>query len=407
MLRVKATGQVLRRLDTLGVVSDSINYLYAHFDLPSEYTGTITAHFKVDVNGVESGAPITLDAQHNCLVPSNVIRTPGFSIAVSSSDNGIYIVTDALTIDVASCGVPSELLPAPGEITNQYAELATAVSTCTTKADECVISASNALTSENNAKASETTATTTANAIVTDEQTRQENEVTRQDYYNAYKECNPYNSTTSYVVGNKATYNGSTYQCKVNCVGVLPTNTTNWILIAQRGADGIGAGDMLASVYDTAGIEADIFDYADTKIAKSDIIQNDTTNDSTKVPSSAVTYQHGLEIDVNTSAIATIISKKPSQVITTYFSEGETILQFALSCTTNSYKMRAGASPSPSDEPVAGLEYVVEVFVGDLSRRIVYLHVFDSSALTCIYKIDIINSSYFGGWKKNTWEFLT
>jgi hypothetical protein len=50
-----------------------------------------------------------------------------------------------------------------------------------------------------------------------------------------------------------ATYGGSTYRCTVACTGVVPTNTSNWLLIAAKGTDGQGAGDMLASVYDPAG----------------------------------------------------------------------------------------------------------------------------------------------------------
>lgn len=44
-----------------------------------------------------------------------------------------------------------------------------------------------------------------------------------------------YNGATAYVVGNKVSYNGSSYVCILNSTGNLPTNTTYWLLIAQKG----------------------------------------------------------------------------------------------------------------------------------------------------------------------------
>jgi hypothetical protein len=67
------------------------------------------------------------------------------------------------------------------------------------------------------------------------------------------QECAAYSASTAYAVGNMATYNGSTYRCTTACTGVAPTNTANWLLIAAKGTDGAGSGDMLASVYDPAG----------------------------------------------------------------------------------------------------------------------------------------------------------
>jgi hypothetical protein len=47
---------------------------------------------------------------------------------------------------------------------------------------------------------------------------------------------------------------------------------------------------------------------------KDNIIHNDTTNDTTKVPSAAVVYQHGQEIDALSQSVTTInnnLAKKP------------------------------------------------------------------------------------------------
>ena len=47
--------------------------------------------------------------------------------------------------------------------------------------------------------------------------------------------------------------------------GHAPTDTAYWLLIAKKGEDGKGAGDMLASVYDPNGKAQDVFQYADAK----------------------------------------------------------------------------------------------------------------------------------------------
>ncbi len=72
----------------------------------------------------------------------------------------------------------------------------------------------------------------------------------------------PYDAEKSYVPDNKVVYNGSSYLCTTACEGVLPTNASCWRLIAAKGADGTGAGDMRKDVYDPNGMETDIFAYA-------------------------------------------------------------------------------------------------------------------------------------------------
>lgn len=42
-----------------------------------------------------------------------------------------------------------------------------------------------------------------------------------------------YNSSTAYTKLDVVQYNGSGYVCKVDCNGVLPTNTTNWMLLVK------------------------------------------------------------------------------------------------------------------------------------------------------------------------------
>ena len=69
-----------------------------------------------------------------------------------------------------------------------------------------------------------------------------------------------YSAITTYQANDTVSYNGSSYICILESTGNLPTDTTYWALIAQKGIDGEGAGDMLASVYDPTSVAGDAFD---------------------------------------------------------------------------------------------------------------------------------------------------
>ncbi len=47
-----------------------------------------------------------------------------------------------------------------------------------------------------------------------------------------------YNSKTNYEAGNKVTFNGSSFVCRQNCIGVSPENEEFWLMIAARGYRG-------------------------------------------------------------------------------------------------------------------------------------------------------------------------
>lgn len=102
-----------------------------------------------------------------------------------------------------------------------------------------------------------------SNVLLT-EQKLEQNEIVRQNFFNAYKECNPYSPTVTYVPNNKVIYMGGTYQNILTCTNITPTynlNNDNWICIASSGT----GGDMYKTVYDTHNKQADIFDYVDNK----------------------------------------------------------------------------------------------------------------------------------------------
>ncbi|MDL2236082.1 BppU family phage baseplate upper protein, partial [Christensenellaceae bacterium OttesenSCG-928-L17] len=55
----------------------------------------------------------------------------------------------------------------------------------------------------------------------------------------------------TYVPHNKVSHLGSSYVCVSKTTGNAPPNSAYWLLIAARGADGTGSGNMQKSVYDT------------------------------------------------------------------------------------------------------------------------------------------------------------
>jgi len=86
---------------------------------------------------------------------------------------------------------------------------------------------------------------------VTAEENRVSAENARVSAENSRKVFEAFDSSKAYVEGNKVSYQGSSYYCISNApVGILPTNTTYWLLIAQKGQDGTGSGDMSQSDYD-------------------------------------------------------------------------------------------------------------------------------------------------------------
>jgi len=63
------------------------------------------------------------------------------------------------------------------------------------------------------------------------ENTRQTNETNR----NVYEKYDP---NKSYLINNKVTFLGSSYVCKIPCLGVEPTNTDFWLLSSSKGDRG-------------------------------------------------------------------------------------------------------------------------------------------------------------------------
>jgi hypothetical protein len=90
----------------------------------------------------------------------------------------------------------------------------------------------------------------------------------------AFQVFEDFDPQKAYVPLNKVAYLGCSYENRVSCSGISPTDTEHWLLIAAKGADGTdgidgvdGQGDMNLSVYDPHGKARDVFAYADGSAA--------------------------------------------------------------------------------------------------------------------------------------------
>ena len=120
---------------------------------------------------------------------------------------------------------------------------------------------------EQQRESTESTRQTSEAARVSAEKNRAAAETARQTAEKARNVWEEYSASKAYVPGNKVSFNGSSYVCTAATTGHAPTDIAYWLLIAKKGADGKGAGDMLASVYDPKGKAQDVFAYTDQKIA--------------------------------------------------------------------------------------------------------------------------------------------
>ncbi|MEE0153728.1 MAG: hypothetical protein UEF48_00715 [Agathobaculum butyriciproducens] len=120
---------------------------------------------------------------------------------------------------------------------------------------------------EQQRESTESTRQTSEAARVSAEKNRAAAETVRQTAEKARNVWEEYSASKAYVPGNKVSFNGSSYVCTAATTGHAPTDIAYWLLIAQKGADGKGAGDMLASVYDPKGKAQDVFSFASSEAA--------------------------------------------------------------------------------------------------------------------------------------------
>ena len=250
---------------------------------------------------------------------------------------------------------------AEAEATAVITPYVTAAQAAQAAAESANTNAQTARTDAQTAKTAAETANTNAQTAKADAQTAQsaaENASTNAQNAaqtatqaaTAMQECAAYSSTKAYAVGNMATYNGSTYRCTVACTGVVPTNTANWLLIAAKGTDGQGAGDMLASVYDPAGGAKQVAFYdhthtaaqvgADVSGAAATVQTNLDTHTANKSnPHSVTASQVGLGA-VENKALSTVLNRTTNVNVedanyTTLMARGEALVSTDTTPTVN------------------------------------------------------------------------
>lgn len=80
-----------------------------------------------------------------------------------------------------------------------------------------------------------------------------------------------YSGSTSYVVDDAVSFSGSSYICIAPSTGNDPTNATYWELLAQKGNDGSGSGDVTGPASATDGAVA-LFDGTTGKLLKNGVV---------------------------------------------------------------------------------------------------------------------------------------
>lgn len=92
------------------------------------------------------------------------------------------------------------------------------------------------------------------------ERTREQNEAERVAAEDARNSWGDYDPQRAYLMGNKVSYQGSSYLCIAPVQGTAPPDPLYWLLIAKRGMDGEGSGDMRSEIYDPTGQRRDLFE---------------------------------------------------------------------------------------------------------------------------------------------------
>ncbi|RUT55195.1 hypothetical protein NPD9_1688 [Clostridium botulinum] len=84
----------------------------------------------------------------------------------------------------------------------------------------------------------------------TNEMDRQQGYANMEDTINNFSVCEEFDLTKEYKKYNRVVYNGSCCECLKDCTNIYPVNKEYWILIAQKGKDGLGSGNMHTDTYD-------------------------------------------------------------------------------------------------------------------------------------------------------------
>lgn len=208
------------------------------------------------VDDAEAELAVLNDATTAAASAANAAATTANEAADNADEtNGAIVTAEGLRVTAEGNRVTAEGLRVTAESGRSAAE-----GLRVTAESNRVTAEGNRVTAESSRASAETSRASAETSRSGAESSRVSAENARASRDTAFGVFEDYNALTAYVPLNKVYYNGSTYQCILASTGNLPTNTTYWKIVASKGADGEGSGDMLASVYDPTGVEGDAFD---------------------------------------------------------------------------------------------------------------------------------------------------
>lgn len=269
----------------LELLDGDLNIIQQLDDEPNDVGGLTSAELKAKfdqagntikqyINETLIPAVLAADATEDARIAAEAARARAEAERIAAEDMRIAAEAERARAEAERLGAEAERLPA--EETRIQAENARAAAEARRTGDELArLSAERERITAENARAAAEQARLSAEAIrAANELLRLSGEADRVQAEAAREVWEPYDNAKTYSPGNKVSYAGGSYLCKLECAGVAPTDPVPeggaacWLCIAKPGADGDGSGDMLQSVYDPTERNQDVFAYTDEQIGK-------------------------------------------------------------------------------------------------------------------------------------------
>lgn len=102
------------------------------------------------------------------------------------------------------------------------------------------------------------------------------------------------------------------------------------------------------------------------------------------------------EVNAITRQLNSLVGLNPSSALR-YFEQGETLLQFVDSCTTNTTKTHFVGNPWLVDAPLKK-EFIAEVYVGDGYRKFLIVHSYSGAGREGTYARKFFRGAWVGEW---------
>ena len=147
---------------------------------------------------------------------------------------------------------------------NQVIQNAITATNSANSTNSTVITAEELRDSAETGRSNAETVRVNAEAIrLSNETNRVSAELIRETIISNTKFTDNYNGSTQYFKNNIVAYNGSSYMAKQDTKGNVPTNTTYWGQVAQRGIDGEGSVESVNGIFPDLSGNVTVFDNVD------------------------------------------------------------------------------------------------------------------------------------------------